>query len=334
MRSSITCIATVVRGSGSFTPTGNVTWTSNGSGNFVTSPCVLSGSNGTASCSVSYTPNAVGTGSHLLTATYSGDDYFGGSSGDQAVSVVYLSLSKAATEASFNAAGVTLHYTLVATNDGNVTLSNVSISDPLLGTLVCTPVLIAFAGEMARFRQPGGVTANLAAAVLAITYLGLLPSFALRLRLEWGIGAFGAMVIVVKMGDTGAYFFGKLFGRHKMAPVLSPNKTIEGAVGAICFSLLGAWAAAFSVVPLAPPTAAHQNSALVPPFLGWTLFALLVSLAGMFGDLAESLLKRDSGSRNSSGWMPGLGGVLDLLDSILLAAPVAYLLWVTRIVGP
>jgi phosphatidate cytidylyltransferase len=151
--------------------------------------------------------------------------------------------------------------------------------------------------------------------------------------LEWGIGAFASMIIVVKMGDTGAYFFGKLFGRRKMAPVLSPNKTLEGAVGAICFSLLGAWAAAFSVVPLAPPSHAGHPT-VISPFLGWSLYAVLVCAAGMFGDLAESLLKRDVGSKNSSTWMPGLGGILDLLDSILLAAPVAHLLWDMGVVGP
>jgi phosphatidate cytidylyltransferase len=193
-------------------------------------------------------------------------------------------------------------------------------------------VLVAFAGEMARYREPGRVTANLAAAVFAVAYLGLLPSFAIRLRLEWGIGAFASLVIVVKMGDTGAYLFGKLFGRRKMAPVLSPNKTIEGAFGAICFSLLGAWAAAFSVVPWAAPHGVSRTTVL-PPFWGWTLFAVLVGGAGMFGDLAESLLKRDGGSKNSSTWMPGLGGVLDLLDSVLIAAPVAYFLWAIGVVG-
>ena len=91
--SSITCVATVVRGSGTFTPTGNVTWASNGSGNFVTSPCVLSGSNGTASCSVVYTPASVGSGSHLITASYAGDASFNSSSGNQTVTVNKLTAS-------------------------------------------------------------------------------------------------------------------------------------------------------------------------------------------------------------------------------------------------
>ena len=85
--SSITCVATVVRGSGSYTPSGNVSWTTSGLGSFVTSPCTLSGSSGTATCSVTYTPASVGTGSHLITANYAGDENFLASNGSQTVTV-------------------------------------------------------------------------------------------------------------------------------------------------------------------------------------------------------------------------------------------------------
>ncbi|MBI5295993.1 MAG: right-handed parallel beta-helix repeat-containing protein [Chloroflexi bacterium] len=83
----ISCVATVVRSGGSNTPTGNVNWATNGSGSFATSPCTLSGSGGTATCSVTYTPSAVGTGSHLITASYAGDTNFFASSGTQTVTV-------------------------------------------------------------------------------------------------------------------------------------------------------------------------------------------------------------------------------------------------------
>ncbi len=85
--SSITCVATVTRLGGSHTPSGTVSWTTNGSGSFVTSPCTLSGSGNSATCSVGYTPSARGSGSHLITATYGGDTYFTGSSGSQTVTV-------------------------------------------------------------------------------------------------------------------------------------------------------------------------------------------------------------------------------------------------------
>ena len=95
--SSISCVATVIRGSGTFTPTGTVSWTTNGGGGFATSPCTLSGSNGTATCSVTYTPGPVGTGSHLITATYSGDASFNSSNGNQTVTVNKLAASVTAT---------------------------------------------------------------------------------------------------------------------------------------------------------------------------------------------------------------------------------------------
>ncbi len=91
--SPITCVATVVRGSGTFTPSGSVTWTTNGSGSFATSPCSLSGDSGTATCSVTYTPTTVGTGSHLITATYAGDASFYGSNNNQTVTVNKLAAS-------------------------------------------------------------------------------------------------------------------------------------------------------------------------------------------------------------------------------------------------
>jgi phosphatidate cytidylyltransferase len=185
-------------------------------------------------------------------------------------------------------------------------------------------LLAAFVGEMRRYEKPGGVAQNLALAVLAIAYVGLSLSFAVQLRLlggpRDGLIALAALVIVVKLADTGAYAVGRAFGRHKMAPVLSPGKTWEGAAGAIAFSILGAWLA-FDLLPRA------MDLELAQAPWSWLAFGLAVGIAGMVGDLAESLLKRDAGRKDSSTWLPGFGGVLDLLDSLLLAAPVAYFCW-------
>lgn len=185
-------------------------------------------------------------------------------------------------------------------------------------------LFIALVAEMRRYEQPGGVIANVALAVFAIAYLGLTTSFAIQLRLlggpDDGIVALAALVIVVKMGDTGAYTVGRLFGRHKMAPLLSPGKTWEGAAGAVASACLGAWLA-FHLLSRAMGHTLGQAS------WSWLLFGLAVGIAGMLGDLAESLIKRDAGRKDSSTWMPGFGGVLDVLDSILLAAPVAYFCW-------
>jgi phosphatidate cytidylyltransferase len=194
-------------------------------------------------------------------------------------------------------------------------------------------VFVAIAGEMVRYRQPGRVTTDLAAAVFSIVYLGLLPSFLIRLRLDWGLGAVASLIVVAKMGDTGAYFFGKSFGRHKMSPRLSPNKTVEGAVGAVCFSLLAAWLIGWWSTPAVAQGAAAGGAAMAGRFWGWALFAVLIAGFGIFGDLAESLLKRDSQCKDSSVWVPGLGGVLDMLDSLLITAPVAYACWALGMLG-
>lgn len=190
--------------------------------------------------------------------------------------------------------------------------------------------LLVFLGEMRRYESPGGVTANVSAAVFAMVYVGVLLAVVVQMRMVWGIGSLAALVIVVKMGDTGAYTVGRLIGRHKMAPKLSPGKTIEGMVGGLGFSCLGAWVAFAWLVPALSPGAMLPSPG---SSYGWLIFGLLVGAAGMIGDLAESLLKRDAGRKDSSTWLPGFGGVLDILDSILLAAPVAWLCWAVGIVG-
>ena len=182
--------------------------------------------------------------------------------------------------------------------------------------------------EMWHYRRPGGVTAKLAAGVLALVYVGLFLSFVVQIRLAWGVGAMAALLIVVKMGDIGAYTVGRLIGRHKMSPYISPGKTLEGAAGALVFSCFASWATFRWLVPATTYAALPRG-----PWWGWLLFGLLVGLAGMLGDLAESLLKRDCQRKDSSTWLPGFGGILDMLDSVLLAAPVAYALWAFGLVG-
>ncbi len=198
---------------------------------------------------------------------------------------------------------------------------------PLLAMAVC--VLLVFGGEMYRFQKPGGgATANVAMALLAIVYVGLLMSLLAQLRIRWGIWALVSLLAVVKLGDVGAFAVGRLFGRHKIAPVLSPGKTVEGALGALTFACAGSWAIFHWLIP-------WTSSSTTPhgPWWGWIAFGLLVGIAGMVGDLAESLMKRDAGRKDSSSWMPGFGGVLDILDSILLAAPVGWFCWALGIVG-
>lgn len=190
--------------------------------------------------------------------------------------------------------------------------------------MLALAVGIALAIEMYRYRGPGDAIARLAGTSFGLLYIGLLMSFLVELRIvrpgALGMVALASTILVVKAGDTGAYTVGRLFGRHKMAPTLSPGKTWEGLAGGLVFSCFGAWLALgpwASYVSGQPYAAAWQ----------WISFGLLVGGAGVLGDLAESLLKREAGVKDSSSWMPGFGGVLDLLDSLLFAAPVGWLLW-------
>jgi phosphatidate cytidylyltransferase len=205
-----------------------------------------------------------------------------------------------------------------------------------LGWPLCTfaiAVLMAFVVEMARYRAPGKSIVQLGATVLSLAYVGLLLSFIVQLRAievsgaeqagRWGLVALVSLVAVVKAGDIGAYTVGRLVGRHKMTPLLSPGKTWEGAAGAVVFAALAAWLVLKWWVQQDSSLAIAAGTSVAP----WLIYGVIVGIVGLLGDLAESLIKRDLGRKDSSAWMPGFGGVLDLLDSILFAAPVAYLCW-------
>jgi phosphatidate cytidylyltransferase len=138
-----------------------------------------------------------------------------------------------------------------------------------------------------------------------------------------------SLLVIVKTADTGAFAFGKSFGRHKMTPALSPGKTWEGSIGGLATAGLASWAMFHFAGPELVGTGYVE-----PPLLAALAYGLLLGVAGIIGDLAESLLKRDMERKDSSSWLPGLGGVLDIIDSVLVAGPVAWLCWVFGLVGP
>lgn len=161
-------------------------------------------------------------------------------------------------------------------------------------------------------RGPEGFLRDAAASALIIAYIPLLGVFVSLLMGEQD-GAFRilAIVLCVTAADTGAYTFGSILGRHKLAPHISPSKTWEGVLGAVA-------------------TAAAIGVAAVLLFLDapwWVGLVLGVScaLAGTLGDLVESLIKRDAGIKDMSNFLPGHGGVMDRLDSLLAAVPVGWL---------
>jgi phosphatidate cytidylyltransferase len=188
-------------------------------------------------------------------------------------------------------------------------------------------VLAVFTAEMLRYREPGQSTMQLATGMLALIYVGWLLTFLIQLRFaggnRLGMAALISLIVVVKVCDIGAYTVGRMIGRHKMAPRLSSGKTLEGLAGGLLFACLGSWCAFTWIVP-----GMFDTSRSPPPVYAWLVFGLVVGVAGVAGDLAESLLKRDLGCKDSSAWMPGFGGVLDVIDSLLFAAPVAYAIWI------
>ncbi len=184
-------------------------------------------------------------------------------------------------------------------------------------------VMLSFLDRAARFRGTGeGAMTSIASTVLTCAYVGLLGSFVIQMRWLEGQGdglmALALLIATAKGADTGAYVVGRIAGRRKLIPRLSPNKTVEGALGGVAASILAALIAV-----------RWARSADIPTF-SWPAaigFGLLVGVAAQLGDLMESMMKRDGDRKDASSTLPGFGGVLDVMDSLLFAGPVAYAYW-------
>ncbi len=192
-------------------------------------------------------------------------------------------------------------------------------------------VIGVFVVEIFQFREPGQSINQVAGCILPIAYIGLNFAFMIGLRShgghQAGMVALVSFIFVTKISDAGAYTFGRLFGRTKLAPALSPGKTIEGSLGGIATSCLASIVFFLYLVPWL--FGVNVTSGNIGTF---ALYGMIVATAGMIGDLAESLLKRDSSQKDSSTWLPGLGGVLDIIDSLLFAALPAYLCWLGKLI--
>jgi phosphatidate cytidylyltransferase len=188
--------------------------------------------------------------------------------------------------------------------------------------------MTSFVVQSLQFAKPGRTMAKISGTVLAVAYVGLLGSFTIQMR--WyegrheGLMALVFLFATAKGADTGAYTLGRLAGRHKLWPQLSPKKTVEGALGGLAFGV----GAALLV------TAIARYQLDIPTFT-WPMavtYGLVVAAVAQLGDLMESMIKRDCDRKDASQAVPGFGGVLDVLDSILFAGPVAYAFWLS--VGP
>jgi phosphatidate cytidylyltransferase len=208
----------------------------------------------------------------------------------------------------------------------------------VLGTAACAAIALAFGGltpgldpvvpifvacaaatiaAMARRATPEARLDAAAWTVFPVVFLGLPLGYAVALRAvpgENGSDLILLLIVCVTFADSAAYYAGRAFGRHRMAPTISPKKTWEGAAGALAGSLAGA---ALAHVWFFQRLRWEHAAAL----------ALLLGAAGMLGDLAESMIKRATGVKDSSALLPGHGGVLDRMDSLLFSAPVLYYYW-------
>jgi len=161
---------------------------------------------------------------------------------------------------------------------------------------------------------PAGYQRDLLAAVLVAVYVPFLGSFAVLLdRPSDGAARVIVMLAAVVLSDTGGYAAGVFFGRHAMAPTVSPKKSWEGTAGSLLITAIGG-------------AVLFQFLFHVPWWHG-VLFGLGVSAVAVLGDLAESLLKRDLRIKDMSHLLPGHGGLMDRLDSVLFAAPTAFVLF-------
>lgn len=181
-------------------------------------------------------------------------------------------------------------------------------------------IMASFLSVLFKGRQPYIV--NVATTILGALYCAWLPCHILLIR-QIGLNRVAAfqfspseglwlliyVFVAVALTDIGAYYFGVKFGKHKLAEVISPKKTVEGAVGgglcAILVSILGIF---------------YTNLTLCQALIG----GLIITLSAQLGDLSESLIKRDAGVKDSSNILPGHGGMLDRFDGYIFAIPVAY----------
>ncbi len=177
----------------------------------------------------------------------------------------------------------------------------------LLATLVCIiSVPLLSRSPLEQSLRDGAIT------LFGVLYLGLtLGTLSMTRLLPLGEWLIFFLLLVTWASDTGAYLVGTLCGRHRLAPTISPKKTVEGLVGGLITAIIAGYAARWWFLP--------DLSGL-----DCLILATLLTITGLWGDLTESAMKRSVGMKDSGGILPGHGGMLDRLDSLLFTAPVFY----------
>jgi phosphatidate cytidylyltransferase len=204
-------------------------------------------------------------------------------------------------------------------------VANVAIvaSVAVLGTaaaewLIGGLVLVGIAWPVIR-ADTGRALRDLGSAAVGLLIIDVLLVHAVLLAVErgaFGITLFAALAVACAGSDIGAFIVGRRFGRTPLAPRLSPNKTREGVIG----NLIGAAVGLAPFVGLLNPYFAPTS---------WVVLVCLVAIGSLWGDLLESAVKREAGVKDAATWLPGFGGILDRIDSLLLVVPLVY--WALRL---
>jgi phosphatidate cytidylyltransferase len=177
--------------------------------------------------------------------------------------------------------------------------------------LLCIVMVVLFLTMMQfKRRQNQGAIIGISTTLFGILYISWFLSFLIKIRLlDNGVGFFASLLIITKLGDIGAYLIGSRFGKTPLMPRISPKKSVEGSIGGLIFSILGA----IISKPMLPV-----------PYIHLIFIGAFLGVLAQMGDLSESLMKRDCQIKDSAAIIPGMGGVLDVVDSLLFTAPVFY----------
>ena len=193
-------------------------------------------------------------------------------------------------------------------------LEPVSVEMGVFLTLLVVPASYVFSRKALDDALPSS-----AIAVMATLYVGMLGGSLIRLRNDFapniGPKLVYFLVLVVWLGDAGAYYVGKKFGRRALSPRISPKKTIEGGIGGIAVAILTA-------------VIIHFTFFREFPLVHAIIAGVILSIAGVIGDLAESMWKRSAAVKDSGTLIPGHGGFLDRFDSVFFTTPILYVYWV------
>ena len=186
-------------------------------------------------------------------------------------------------------------------------------ASPVVPLMTLTALVLGFSlVALFRLKEIKQAAPDVALVLMGFLYVPLLLSHLVLIRmLPTGTSWLFLIMVIVMAGDSAAYYVGSSIGKNRLYPAVSPKKSIEGAVGGLLGSVIGAVIAKFTFFP---------ELALADCFGA----ALLLGVLGQLGDLFESLIKRSCGVKDSGSIIPGHGGILDRLDSILFAAPAAY----------